>query len=137
MNEAVVFTVEELWYLHSVVRHGQEREWPRYSPSSLELNDQIIAAIVWCEVNKQESAAISLSRGDCLVIDYCAKAGDKAPSGKPIGKDVLRKSMYARATLAGLPTTVEDEFIEDEGKVVRFSQWRATISTGENEVKED
>lgn len=137
MEEAVVFTVEELWYLHSVVRHGAEPEWKKFPPYSLDLNDQIIAAIVWCEVNGQESAALSLSRGDCLVIDYCAKPGDKAPTGKPIGKDVLRKSMFARAALAGLPTTIEDELPIEEEKVIRLAQWRASVATGDTEIKED
>jgi hypothetical protein len=106
----VVFSLEELWILQSVVRHEvpQRDQW-QYPPAGLELNDQIAQAILFCVENGQSDSAVILSRGDCLVIDYCVRADMKSPSGLPIGKNILLKSFAARREIAEGPTPIAAE----------------------------
>jgi hypothetical protein len=95
-----VFTLEELWLLQSVIRHEvpQLDQWD-FPPASLDLNDQIAQALILCDEHSCGEAALVLSRGDCLVIDYCVPQGAKSVSGVPIGKHVLLKSFRARQAL--------------------------------------
>jgi hypothetical protein len=95
-----LFTVDELWLLQSVVRHElpQMEQWD-FPPASVDLNDQIADALVLCDENGCGEAALVLSRGDCLLIDYCVPQGAKSVSGLPIGKQVLLKSFRARRVI--------------------------------------
>lgn len=99
-----VFSCDELWLLQSAVRHemAQGDQW-HFPPASVELNDQIAEALLLCEENSLAEAALVLSRGDCLVIDYCVPQAAKSPSGAPIGKNVLLKSFRARRAIDSGP----------------------------------
>ena len=92
-----VFTLDELWLLQSVVRHelAQQDTW-KFPPASVSLNDAIAEAILFCDDNKQGEAALILSRGDCLTIDYLVPQGAKSAAGQPIGRNILLKSYRAR-----------------------------------------
>lgn len=105
-----VFTCEELWLMQSAIRHemAQGEQW-KFPPASLDLNDQVAEALLLCDENHLVEAAIILSRGDCLVIDYCVPQTAKSASGAPIGKSVLLKSFRARRTIDGGPGTLEAE----------------------------
>jgi hypothetical protein len=94
---SALFTIEELWLLQSAIRHevAQGDTW-KFPPASIELNDQIADALVLCEENRLDDAALLLTRGDCLVIDYCVPQTAKSAAGVPIGKNVLLKSFKAR-----------------------------------------
>ena len=95
-----VFTFDELWLLQSVIRHElpQLEQWD-FPPASLDLNDQVAEALVLCDESGLGEAALILSRGDCLVIDYCVPQGAKSASGHAIGKSVLLKSFRARRAI--------------------------------------
>lgn len=131
MHVACVFTLDELWYLQSIIRHGQEREWNCPPPTSMGLNDEIAHAIVWCELMKQGDVALLLDRAACLAIDYCAKQGDKDAKGQLIGKTVIRKVCYVRAELAGLPSSRE-EFEDQASLPTRIDEWRVRLTPGTN-----
>lgn len=105
-----VFTSEELWLLQSVVRHElpQLDQW-KFPPASLDLNDQIARALVFCDENDCSEAALILSRGDCLVIDYCVPQGAKSAAGVPIGKHVLMKSFLARRSIVDGELPIAEE----------------------------
>jgi hypothetical protein len=95
-----VFTCDELWLLQSVIRHElpQLDQW-NFPPASVDLNDQIAEALVLCDENSLGEAALLLTRGDTLVIDYCVPQGAKSVAGVAIGKSVLLKSFRARRAL--------------------------------------
>lgn len=95
-----LFTIEELWLLQSVIRHElpQLDQW-KFPPASIDLNDQIAETLLLCEENNLSEAALLLSRGDTLVIDYCVPQNAKSASGLPVGKNVLMKSFRARRAL--------------------------------------
>ena len=95
-----LFSCDELWLLQSAIRHemAQSEQW-HFPPASLELNDQIAEALLLCEENGLSEAALILSRGDCLVVDYCVPQTAKSPSGAAIGKSVLLKSFHARRSI--------------------------------------
>lgn len=105
---SALFTVEELWLLQSVIRHElpQLEQWD-FPPASLALNDQIAETLVLCDETGEAEAALVLSRGDCLVIDYCVPQGAKSVAGVAIGKHVLLKSFRARRE-------IEDHFLPAE-----------------------
>ena len=101
----VEFTIEELWLLHGCVKHEIQgiREW-KFGPASVELNDKIATAILFCHKNSTEkspvhSAYLLLSRGDLLAIDYCVPQDAKDVDGNAIGKYLLLKTFAARAEL--------------------------------------
>jgi hypothetical protein len=97
----VIFTLEELWLLRSVVRHEipSQETW-KFPPASLHLNDQIAETILLCHENQLEEAALMLSRGDTLIIDYVVPQDAKSAKGVPLGVPVLLKSFRARKELA-------------------------------------
>lgn len=101
---SALFSLEELWLLQSVIRHelAQGDQW-KFPPASLELNDQVADALVLCEEHKLGEAALILSRGDCLVIDYCTPQGARSVAGLPIGRTVLLKSFIARRAIEDGP----------------------------------
>lgn len=102
MNDTVpvLFSVEELWLLQSVVRHeaAQQETW-KFPTASLDLNDQVAIALNRCTVHGLHEAPLQLSRGDLLVLDYCVPQGAKTAAGVPIGKTILLKTFRARAEL--------------------------------------
>jgi hypothetical protein len=99
---AVVLSVADLWLLQRVIRHeiAGQRGWA-FPPASVELNDQIADAILLCETQKQPEAALRLSRGDLLALDYTVPADAKDVAGRPIGREILLKTFAARAELRG------------------------------------
>ena len=107
---SALFTCDELWLLQSAIRHevAQGDTW-KYPPASVELNDQIADALVLCEENKLDDAALLLTRGDCLVIDFCVPQTAKSAAGVPIGKNVLLKSFKARRAIEQGPIAYSDE----------------------------
>ena len=110
----VPFTLLELWVLQSFIRHEQPQPWQGKWPGySLELNDDIAAAIVFCVDEEQEFAQLMLSRGDCLVIDCCVNNAAKDSQGNPAGKMILLKSFRARQALS-YPMSLTDEPDRDE-----------------------
>lgn len=102
MNSASVeFTWDELWLLQSVIRHEmQGQEMWKFPPASLDLNDQVARALIFCDESAVTSAFLELTRGDTLAIDYFVPNTAKDANGKLIGKTVLLKSFQARAKLA-------------------------------------
>ncbi len=105
-----VFSVEELWLIQSVVRHElpQQDEW-RFPPANVDLNDQVAQALVFCDENAVTEAALILSRGDCLTLDYCVPQAAKSAAGILIGKQVLMKSFRARRTIEDQLFPLADE----------------------------
>ena len=105
-----VFTLEELWLLQSVIRHElpQDEQWD-FPPASLDLNDQIAQALILCDESGFGEAALILSRGDCLVLDYCVPQAAKSISGLAIGKQVLLKSFRARRAIESFFLPSADE----------------------------
>ncbi len=105
-----VFSLEELWLMQSVIRHEMPQidQW-KFAPANLELNDQIAQALVFCDENGVNEAALVLSRGDCLAIDYCVPQGAKSAAGVPIGKHILMKSFRARRAIEDQDFRLTDE----------------------------
>lgn len=98
----VLFSLDELWTLQAVVRHevSQQRENWKWPPASLSLNDRIAEGISTMTEHNLTDYYLSLSRGDCLVIDYTVKADMKDANGRPVGKPILIKSFNTRRYLA-------------------------------------
>jgi len=98
---SAVFTVEELWMLQSAIRHevAQLEQW-KFPPASLDLNDQIAECLLRCQDYGLAEGALILSRGDCLVIDFCVPQTAKSPAGLPVGKNILLKTFRARKQIA-------------------------------------
>jgi len=72
-----------------------------FPPASLDLNDRIAEALHVCHRDNRPDAVLQLSRGDCLVIDYCIPQADKDANGLMIGALILLKSFAARFALNG------------------------------------
>lgn len=134
MNDTtpVLFTKDELWLLHSCIRHEQSPAWQgKWPPYSLELNDAIAEAILLCEDEKQLEAHVVLSKGDCLAIDHFVRDTMKSAAGTPIGKNILLKTFRARHRLAGGEVaTASDPMASTtrkdvEEKVAEFETFRA------------
>ncbi len=107
---SMVFTLEELWLLQACIRHEvQQREGWQYPPASLELNQQISEAFVFCAENQVDEAALLLSRAECLAIDYCVRQDLKSPNGVPLGRNILMKSFVVRREIVDgtMPTVPE------------------------------
>ena len=102
MNSAAFqFERAELWLLQGVIRHEmQGQEIWKFPPASLDLNDQIARALLFCDETGEGSAFLELTRGDTLCIDFCVPNTAKDANGRPIGQAVLMKSFRARAKIA-------------------------------------
>ncbi len=63
-----------------------------------------------------DEAALLLSRGDTLIIDYLIPQDAKTALGRPLGAPILLKSFAARRTLAegDLPTAEESAAIPSQ-----------------------
>ncbi|MGI8925326.1 MAG: hypothetical protein ACR2HN_01605 [Tepidiformaceae bacterium] len=125
---SAIFTVDELWLLQSVVRHemAQSEQW-KQPPVSLALNDQVAESLLLCHDNGLAEAALLLTRGDCLAIDYCVSQGAKSPSGVAVGKSVLLKSFKARRELEERWATAEEEepaLPTHEELLTQLEQWK-------------
>lgn len=102
---AVLFTLSELQLLQSTLRHEVQNasQW-RYPPCSLEVNDQVAAALLFCFEFAQNEAPLALSYADCLAIDAVVPQTAKDINGTPVGYHVLLKSYAARRALrAAIP----------------------------------
>jgi hypothetical protein len=99
-SASVVFTCDELWLLQRCIRHEvpQQETW-KFPPASIEFNDQIAAALLLCATYGLGEAALRLSWGDLLAIDYTVPPDAKDVNGRPIGRNLLLKSYAARAQL--------------------------------------
>lgn len=122
MNEevAVTFSLDELWLLHTVIRHESDnsRTW-KFPSSGLELNDRIAEAILVCEETPLPESALDLSRGDCLCIDANVNVGMKDAYGKMAGKSILLKVFAARRTLSGgIEATAQEPELPDVTKLM-------------------
>ncbi len=120
----VPFTLDELWTIQGGVRHEQGQPWQGLWPTtSVALNDDIAAGIVFCLDSQQEFCTLLLSRGDCFLIDYCISKDLKDATGKPVGRHILTKTFRARQALAygELPTVDEPD---DDGKAARLNTIR-------------
>jgi hypothetical protein len=97
---SVLFSLDELWIIREAVRHevdGQDR-W-LFPPAGLELNDQVADQILFCVEKKEIEAPLLLSRGDCLILDFCVNLTMKDKDGLSLGKSILIKSFAARRDL--------------------------------------
>ncbi len=123
----VVLTIDELWLLHSVIKHEmpQEGTW-KYPPASLDMNDRICDAIIFCDDQTATEAAMEMSRGDLLCIDYCVPQDAKTPGGVMIGKKLLMKAFRARCKLARA----------DDDPLINLVDVEAVESISTNEVQE-
>lgn len=115
----VVFDLNELWLMRAYVRHeiANIEQWRAFPPVSLDLNDAIAEAILFCVEGNEGEAALLLSRGDCLVLDYLIPQDAKSPDGKLIGKPLLLKTFAARRLLAGGPVATEEDMPIDKTEV--------------------
>lgn len=100
ITSSVTFDIAELWLLQSVIRHemAQQGEW-KFPFASLDLNDRVAAAILFCDENHVSEASMQLSRGDTLCVDYNVRSDMKDAQGKQIGKLILLKSFRVRRDL--------------------------------------
>ncbi|MCC6382815.1 MAG: hypothetical protein IT304_09910 [Dehalococcoidia bacterium] len=107
---SVVFTLEELWLLQSVIRHEivQKEQW-QAPPADADFNDQVVESLYRCETLGLGEAALVLRWNDCLVIDFCVPQSAKSPSGAAIGKNVLMKSFRARKEIREGTAATADE----------------------------
>lgn len=107
---SIVFSCDELWLLQSTIRHevAQMEQW-KNPPASASLNDQVADALFRCSELNLTEAAILVTRGDCLAVDYCVPQGAKSASGAPIGKSILMKSFKARRELDEGPELSAEE----------------------------
>lgn len=107
---SVVFTLEELWLLQSVVRHEivQKEQW-QAPPADPDFNDQIAECLYRCETLGLAEAALLLRWNDLLVIDFCVPQSAKSPSGAAIGKNVLMKAFRARKEIREGTAATADE----------------------------
>lgn len=116
LTRPVEFTLEELWVLHDHIRHeGSEKEW-KFPPYSLDLNNQIVLALLACESYKLDSYTLSLSHGDLLVIDYLIRRSVRTPEGVT-GKQILLKVFKAREELLN-----PDIKIVEDGEDKKFTR---------------
>ncbi len=96
----LVVSVAELWLLQRCIRHEiQGQETWKFPPAGVELNDQIAAALLFCSEQNVGEAALQLSWGDLLAIDFAVPADAKDVNGRPVGRELLLKSFAARAAL--------------------------------------
>lgn len=111
----VAFSVDELWILQAFVRHEQGTPWQGKWPAfSLDLNDAIAEALVFCDDNAEQMATLQLSKGDCYLVDYCVPNNVKDANGRLIGKQILMKSFHARQAIAyGDLATAEEPASDD------------------------
>jgi len=86
--------------LQRCIRHEipQQEAW-RFPPGGLDLNDQIAAALLLCSRYHLAEAALQLSWGDLLALDYTVPADAKDVNGNAIGRGILLKSYAGRADL--------------------------------------
>lgn len=120
---SVVFSLDELWLMQTCVRHelAQAEQW-KFPPASLGLNDAIASAILLCEEQGLQEAAILLDRHACLVLDYNVPSTAKDANGKPIGRAVLLKSFRARQQLDDGPCLsrrAEETGLELDAETIR------------------
>ena len=128
----VVFSKEMLWLLQRFVRHENGIPWQGKWPiTSLELNDAIAEAILFCEDQQQPEASIVLGRGDCYLIDALVQQDAKSPLGVLMGKEILLRTYRVRATLDGAPQATGSgrELSEDEVHSAMQS-WKQGIEEG-------
>jgi hypothetical protein len=106
----VVFTLDELWLLRSVVRHemASQETW-KFPPASLDLNDRIAEAILFCHEHEVDEAALMLTRGDTLILDYVVPQDAKSARGIPLGVPILLKTFAARRALEEDQLVAEDD----------------------------
>lgn len=121
---AIVFTLDELWFLQSLVRHEipDPPTW-KFPPASLELNDAIADAILSCADYGLREVALQLSRGDLLLLDYQVPQSAKDIAGKDIGKTILLKTFRARRLIAEgvMPAAPETD---ETAASVRLELWK-------------
>src|SRR5579871_2500573 len=88
----LVVSVAELWLLQRCIRHEiQGQETWKFPPAGVELNDQIATALLFCSEQNVGEAALQLSWGDLLAIDFAVPADAKDVNGRPIGRELLLK----------------------------------------------
>ena len=125
---AVIFSVDELWLLQAAIRHemAQQEQW-RAPPVSASLNDQVAEALVRCDETGLGEAAILVTRGDCLAIDFNVSQAAKSAAGVPIGKAVLMKSYRARRELdeGTRPSVPEPEQLDAEALATQLQRWKS------------
>jgi len=120
----VIFSVDELWLLQSLVRHEmpQQEMW-KFPPASLDLNEQIAEVLLSCTDFELNEAALTLSHGDLLLLDYVIPQAAANVSGKNIGRALLLKTYRARRALTepdAIVTPTEDESAE----FGRLERWK-------------
>lgn len=117
---SVIFSIEELWLLQACIRHEiQQAEQWQNPPASLELNDEVANAILFCLEHDAPEAAIVLSRAKCLAIDYSVRQDLKSPNGVPVGRNILVKSFLARREIAEGYTPTSPEPAQPSASEVR------------------
>jgi len=129
LSASQVFTLDELWLIHAVIRHeapGQKEM--KFPYSNLDLNDLLAETILRCEEQGLKDAALTLTRGDCLAIDATVSVGMKDQYGKPIGKNILLKVFKARDMLSGGIVAMEaNEPVPDDIHEV-MTEWEANVA---------
>lgn len=120
----VTFTLDELWFLQSLVRHEipQPPEW-KFPPASLDLNDAIADAIVSSTQQGLKEFTLLLSRGDLLVLDAVVPNSYKDAAGKNVGKDMLLRTFIGRRRLSeGIESTAVEP--DDTAQWARLTAYK-------------
>ncbi len=130
----IVVSVAELWLLQRCIRHevlGQET-W-KFPPASVELNDQIAAALLFCSEQNVGEAALQLSWGDLLAIDFAVPADAKDVNGRPIGRELLLKSFAARAALRRPYPLPDAEEVAEPSRTELHQRLMRSVQSAEQE----
>lgn len=130
-SASVVFTLDELWLMRMYVRHeiASVEQWRAFPPASLELNDAIAGAILFCHNHGLKEASLLLSRGDCLILDFLIPQDARTADGQPIGKSLLLKTFEAREKISGAFPIAEEEMVLDSGELSeKMAEWEQAMN---------
>lgn len=122
----VLFSLDELWLLQSVIRHeiAQREQW-KFPPADRDLNDKVAEAIIFCEDHSEKEASLEVTQGDLYAIDYCVQASAKNAAGQLVGKPLLLKSFRARRQMEDelflVSSTTEEPPIDWQTKFAEFN----------------
>ena len=107
---SITFDIGQLWYLHEVAaeQHMADCEHGQIAVETTLLLEE---AIVCCEDNGEEEAAIQLRMPEIVLLLGIVHRADKDSAGRPVGLEVARRLIRARLQLqlGRLPTTPDGD----------------------------
>lgn len=121
----IQFTLDELIYLHSVVRADGENKGLEFPEWDFELNQSIVEGLLLIKRNVAEtSATLQLSFKQLIALDHVVKWGAKNFDGKAVGTAILYKVFEARDALKnyiGYPDAPE---VEEQETIERLNSFK-------------